>query len=79
MSNRAEELIKSYLESGIRHLHPCIAQGLLLKAYEEVKRMPFNELNDLLNYVLLNQNGLPKDFIEELKFEYIHRGGKIKG
>jgi hypothetical protein len=40
--------------------------------------MPLNELSDLLNYVLSNQNKLPEDFVEELKFEYIDGGGKIK-
>ncbi len=52
----------------------CVGVGLLNRVAEAARQLSFEKFLDLYKYVMENQDELPRDFIDEIKFQ-----GELRG
>ncbi len=70
-----KEILKEYLK--IRNVYPCVANSYLEGVAKIIPEIPFKELEHIRSFVIENKDRFPPDFVKEIDFEYIRRGGKL--
>jgi hypothetical protein len=76
--DEAIHLLEEYLNSNIKYSNPCEAQACLQRLCIILLEKPYSVVEGILDKTNSNKEKLPPDFIDEVKFQYMLRGGKIE-